>query len=168
MPLGRRVVLIGGGLVGCELAEFLLERGRSVCVLEEGDVLGVGFAHPRRWRVLFELREHGATLETGARVVEIGSKSVRFERVAEDGNGAVEEVEADSVLIATGLAPNDSLAEALRAEGLSVVEIGDGREIGYIEGAIHGGFDAAGPDLGRDRREGRVATFRSCARWPPQ
>ena len=36
MPVGRRVVILGGGLVGCELAEFLHERGRSVeSVLEQ-------------------------------------------------------------------------------------------------------------------------------------
>ena len=37
MPVGKRVVIVGGGLVGVELAEFLLDRGRHVTVLEEGD-----------------------------------------------------------------------------------------------------------------------------------
>src|SRR5690606_7642133 len=40
MPLGKRVVIIGGGLVGLELAEFLVERGRQVMVLEPGADLG--------------------------------------------------------------------------------------------------------------------------------
>ncbi len=143
MPLGRRVVLIGGGLVGCELAEFLVERRREVCVLEDGPVLGVGFAHPRRWRVLYELREHGVRLETGVRVLEIGSKSVRFERSSEDGSRSVEEIAADSVLLTTGLVANRTLSEALRNAGVPIVEIGDGMGVGYIEGAIHSGFDAA-------------------------
>ena len=143
MPLGRRVVVIGGGLVGCELAEFLIERGREVCVLEEGSVLGVGFAHPRRWRILYELREHGARLETEVRVLEIGSKTLRFERITTDGAQASEEIGADSVLFATGLVPNRALAKMLQSEQIPVVEIGDGTGVGYIEGAIHSGFDAA-------------------------
>ena len=52
MPIGRRVVIVGGGLVGIELAEFLAERGRRVSVLEEGRVMAAQMAHPRRWRGL--------------------------------------------------------------------------------------------------------------------
>lgn len=143
MPLGRRVVVIGGGLVGCELAEFLIEREREVCVLEEGSVMGVGLAHPRRWRVLYDLREHGARLETNVRVCEIGPKSLRFERITANGVSPGEEIAADSVLFATGLVPNRGLAEVLRAARVPVVEIGDGQGVGYIEGAIRSGFEAA-------------------------
>jgi len=143
MPLGRRVTIVGGGLVGCELAEFLIERGREVTVLEEGPVLGAGFAHPRRWRVLYELRGHGARLETGARVVEIGAKEVRFEQMGADGATEARSVPADNVLLATGLVENRALAASLEGQGFDVREIGDGTGVGYIEGAIHGGYEAA-------------------------
>jgi 2,4-dienoyl-CoA reductase (NADPH2) len=143
MPLGRRVAIVGGGLVGCELAEFLAERGREVTVFEEGEVFGVGFAHPRRWRVLYELREQGVRLEPGARVVEIGDGEVRFERKSESGGLTSETVSADHVLIASGLVENRELATALEREGFRVVEVGDGTGVGYIEGAIHGGYEAA-------------------------
>ena len=73
MPVGKRVVIIGGGLVGAELAEFLMERDRKVTVLEEGDKLALEMAHPRRWRVLGDLRDHGVALVTGARDIEIGA-----------------------------------------------------------------------------------------------
>lgn len=39
MPLGKRVSIIGAGLVGLELAEFLIERGREVTVLDPGNTL---------------------------------------------------------------------------------------------------------------------------------
>jgi NADH dehydrogenase FAD-containing subunit len=112
-------------------------------VLEEGSVLGVGFAHPRRWRILYELREHGVRLETDVRVREIGSNTLRFERITTDGVQAGEEIGADSVLFATGLVPNRALAKMLQSKQIPVVEIGDGTGVGYIEGAIHSGFDAA-------------------------
>ena len=44
MPLGKRVVIIGAGLVGLELAEFLLDRGREVTVLDPGTHPGTGAA----------------------------------------------------------------------------------------------------------------------------
>lgn len=52
MPLGKKVVIVGGGLVGLELAEFLLARGREVTVLEPTDKAGRELSIVRRWRVL--------------------------------------------------------------------------------------------------------------------
>lgn len=143
MPVGQEVCVIGGGLVGAELAEFLVERGRRVTVLEEGGTLAKEMALPRRWRVLEDLREQGVVLVKNARVSEIGDKSV-FYRVAVSDDGADDhEVAADTVVVATGLQANDALAA--RFEGLAgrVEVIGDCSGVGYIEGAIHDGFHAA-------------------------
>ena len=107
MPLGRRVAIVGGGLVGVELAEFLADRGRDVMVLEEGPILATEMAHPRRWRVLFDLREAGVTLLTGTRVLEIGESTVRIESTGAtpEAPPSVSEISADTVLLATGLEP---------------------------------------------------------------
>jgi 2,4-dienoyl-CoA reductase (NADPH2) len=144
MPIGPRVAIVGGGLVGAELAEFLVERGREVVVIEEGRVVGLEMAHPRRWRVLHELRENGVRLVTGARVREIGETTLRFESVAgPDAEPAVEEIPADTVILATGLVANPEPIERLRAAGVPLVAIGDATGVGYLEGAIHDGFRAA-------------------------
>ncbi|MFI5319606.1 MAG: FAD-dependent oxidoreductase [Myxococcota bacterium] len=144
MPVGKRVVIVGGGLVGAELAEFLCERGRDVVVLEESPTLAAEMAHPRRWRVLHELRAHGVRLHTRARVLEIGERTLRFELApAKEGAEAKrEEIAADTVILAAGLAPNPEPARALREAGVHVIEIGDATGVGYLEGAIHGGFQA--------------------------
>jgi 2,4-dienoyl-CoA reductase (NADPH2) len=143
MPVGRRVAVIGGGLVGVELAEFFAERGREVVVLEEGPIMATEMAHPRRWRVLHDLREAGVRLETRAHVLEITGSSVRFE-TREDAAAAPQASEArvDTVIVATGLAPNPG-AEALEGVAARVVVVGDAKGVGYIEGAIHDGFAAA-------------------------
>jgi 2,4-dienoyl-CoA reductase (NADPH2) len=143
MPVGKRVVVVGGGLVGVELAEFLATRGRDVMVLEEGAWLAVEMAHPRRARVLEDVRHEGVTFETNAKVLEIGAKNVRFERGGGEAPPEVIEVAADTVVVATGLVPNPGPAAALRAAGIELVEIGDATGVGYIEGAIHDGFRAA-------------------------
>jgi len=144
MPIGRRVVVVGGGLVGAELAEFLAERGRDVTVLEEGPVIAREMAHPRRWHVLHELREAGVRLVTRARVLAIGERVVRFEVAAKEGEAPrADEAPADSVILAAGLGPNPEPVKRLASASVPVVAIGDSTGVGYLEGAIHDGFRAA-------------------------
>jgi 2,4-dienoyl-CoA reductase-like NADH-dependent reductase (Old Yellow Enzyme family)/NADPH-dependent 2,4-dienoyl-CoA reductase/sulfur reductase-like enzyme len=135
MPLGTRVVVIGGGLVGVELAEFLSERGRTVTVIEESPNLATEMALPRRWRALYALREHGVRLLSGAVVEAITDDGVLYLQ-----HGEQQIAPADHVIIATGVAENRGLADALGGCGAAIHLIGDCRGVGYIEGAI---MDAA-------------------------
>lgn len=144
MPVGNRVVVVGGGLVGCEIAEFFAERGREVVVLEKGPVCATEMAHPRRWRVLYELREHGVKLVTDAEIVEIGADTVRYRAPETPGADPTEQAApADTVVLAIGLEANDEAARALEGAGVPVIPIGDVTGVTYIEGAIHDGFRAA-------------------------
>ena len=135
MPIGRRVVVIGGGLVGLELAEFLAERGRTVVVLEEGDKIGLEMAHPRRARAIHEARTHGVELVTGAEVV-----AIRKGRVQYRAGGDELSAEADHVVVASGVHPDRSLADQLTAAGFEVQVVGDAGAVGYIEGAVRSGY----------------------------
>jgi 2,4-dienoyl-CoA reductase-like NADH-dependent reductase (Old Yellow Enzyme family)/NADH dehydrogenase FAD-containing subunit len=141
MPMGKRIAIIGGGLVGAELAEFMAERGREVHVFEEGAVLALEMAHPRRWRVLHDLREAGVSLYPETRVLEIKDKTIRFEPTSQDK--PAQEIEIDGVVIATGLIANSETVEVLREAGLPIVVIGDAGGVGYLDGAIEDGFKAA-------------------------
>ena len=143
MPVGKNVVVIGGGLVGAEIADFLAERGRDVVILEEGSVLATEMAHPRRWRVLHELREAGVRLVTEAREIQIEKESVLFVAPDAPGNEAKpQRTSADTVVLATGLVANPA-ARNFDKMAPTVVPIGDATGVTYIEGAIHDGFRAA-------------------------
>ncbi len=133
MPVGKRVVVIGGGLVGLELAEYLAERGRRVTVLEEGKHLGLPMAMPRRWTAVRKAGDHGVVLVREAVVMSITRDAVRY-RVADQEL----EVDADNVIVASEVRADSSFAEELTARGLRVEVVGDAAEVGYIEGAIHG------------------------------
>jgi 2,4-dienoyl-CoA reductase (NADPH2) len=141
MPLGKRVIIVGGGLVGLELAEFLIVRGRQVCVLESSGHLGRELAIVRRWRVLHGIRVHGGQLLTGVSVTAIDGTRVRYQTA----EGEAAEVRGDSVVLASGATPDTRLSDALSSAGLKVVSIGDCQSLGYIEGAI-----AAGNRAGRE------------------
>ena len=137
MPIGKRVVVVGGGLVGVELAEYLAERGRRVTVLEEGDRVGMEMAHPRRARAVHEARSHGVVFVTGSELVEITRSAVTY-RVGED----TITTPADAVVIASGVHPDSSVAQQLADDGFEVRIVGDASSVGYIEGAIRSGYEA--------------------------
>lgn len=131
MPLGKRVVLIGGGLVGLELAEFLVERGRTVTVLEPSASLGAELSVVRRARLLPMLRSAGVTLEAQAVVQKITPKLVIYSQKDEE-----KEVLMDTTVISLGAANNMALANQLAELNIETHNIGDGNEVGYIEGAM--------------------------------
>ncbi|MBS0469401.1 MAG: FAD-dependent oxidoreductase, partial [Proteobacteria bacterium] len=135
MPLGKRVVVIGGGLVGLELAEFLLARGRQVTVLEPGTHPGTELPIVRRWRVVEAVQAHGQ-LHLQAQVQRIERKQVLWL----DKKGQEQRTEADSVVLALGAEPDAGVAEQLQAlTSVPVQRLGDSATLGYIEGAMHTG-----------------------------
>ena len=138
MPLGKRVVIIGGELVGIELAEFLHERGRTVTVIEEAPRMGKGLTLVRRMRILSELAEHGVTLAAGASEIAIAKDAVSY--VSADGVRRA--ADCDTVIVAKGAVGDQTLADALRGEGFAVQVIGDANGVGYIEGAMRGAYEA--------------------------
>jgi 2,4-dienoyl-CoA reductase-like NADH-dependent reductase (Old Yellow Enzyme family)/NADPH-dependent 2,4-dienoyl-CoA reductase/sulfur reductase-like enzyme len=138
MPLGNRIVIIGGELVGLELAEFLTERGRAVTVLEEASRMGDGLQLVRRMRLLAELTEHGVALHAGVRDVRIEDALVRC--MGTSGQEIV--AHADHVIVAQGATANPAVTDELRAAGMDVRAFGDCTGVGYLEGALRGAADA--------------------------
>lgn len=140
MPVGKSVVIIGGDLVGLELAEFLVERGRRVTVIDDNPKFGAGLQIVRRWRVLDELRHSGVSLRPNHSGIAIEDGSVTA--IDPDTNAPVS-FDADTVIIAKGATGDTHLADALQAAGHKVHPIGDCTGIGYIEGAIRAGAEVA-------------------------
>ncbi|MSO58901.1 MAG: oxidoreductase [Ilumatobacteraceae bacterium] len=115
LPLSKDITVVGGGLVGLELAEFLATRGRTVTVVEEQAQLGLPMAMPRRWTAVQNATRHGVQLRRSSTDV-IASKDV---------------------IIANNVVAAAPIADELRTAGMLVHVIGDAHDIGYIEGAIH-------------------------------
>ena len=132
------MVVVGGSLVGLELAEFLAERGRTVTLLEPGGQVGLPMAMPRRWTAVRRAGEHGVTILRHASLERITPTDVHYR--TRDGERSVP---ADAVVVATDVRPQASLAEALRGRGVDVHVVGDAGEVGYIEGAVHSAWRTA-------------------------
>ena len=139
LPMGKDVVVIGGSLVGLELAEFLAQRGRRVTLLHEEQPLGLPMAMPRRWTAVRAAGEHGVAIH----------RRVTLDRITEAGvewteRGEHRSARADMVIYAEGTAADAPLATALRAAGLEVDVVGDAGEVGYLHGAVHSAWRVAG------------------------
>jgi NADPH-dependent 2,4-dienoyl-CoA reductase/sulfur reductase-like enzyme len=132
MPLQKDIGIVGGGLVGIEIAEFLIERRRSVTVLEPSATLSPELSIVRRARVIHLLREHGCDMLTNATVSHIDQAGVHYEHKEQKHC-----IKADQVIIAQGADSDTQVGERVKGDGYSVTTIGDCRSIGYLDGAIH-------------------------------
>ncbi|MCI8652952.1 MAG: FAD-dependent oxidoreductase [Angelakisella sp.] len=137
-PVGKKVVVIGGGLVGTETALDLAENGHSVTLVEMlpkimKDVAVTDFlAYSERiaktdMRILTETRLE-EVLDNGARV-----SSKKGEEI----------LEADTVILALGLKAEQGLYNELQAAGKEVCLVGDAMKAGKIFDAIHTAYRAA-------------------------
>jgi 2,4-dienoyl-CoA reductase (NADPH2) len=132
LPLGRRVTIIGGELVGLELAEFLAERGRKVTVVDDARRPGKGLYLVRRLRLLDELEHLGVVILNNASQINIGEQVVNYTNY----RGQQRSVAADHVIVAKGATGDTALADQFKAAGMSAHAIGDATGVTYIEGAI--------------------------------
>jgi NADPH-dependent 2,4-dienoyl-CoA reductase/sulfur reductase-like enzyme len=139
LPMGHDVVVIGGSLVGLELAEFLSDRGRKVTLLHEEQQLGLPMAMPRRWTAVKHATQGGVDIHRRVTLTRITESSVEWT----EGEGEAHSAKADMVIYAEGTHSDTSLADALGAAGLSVEVVGDAGAVNYIHGAIHSAWDVA-------------------------
>ncbi|MFC1965039.1 NAD(P)/FAD-dependent oxidoreductase, partial [Chloroflexota bacterium] len=138
MPVGKRVVIIGGAMQGIELAEFLIRRGRKVTIVESSEELGYEMQMDDKVHTLAWL-EDKCTMMTGVRYEEITDKGL----VITTREGKIELIEADSVVPATLLGPDTELLKALEGTAKEVYPIGDSREPHLIRTAIADGSKIA-------------------------
>lgn len=133
---GQRVVVVGGGSTGCEIAEFLAEKGKHVTILEMLARIGADYGPMNRWVVIDRLIAAGIRMETGVKAEAITEKGVSVVRA-----GLYPEFfEADSVVFAVGMAPNETVAHDLTDKVSTVFKIGDVDKVAGITEAIESGF----------------------------
>lgn len=136
---GRRVAIIGGELVGCETALYLLDRGKQVTIMRRGARLATRVNRSLREPMLERLRVKGATILTGVEYEEISSDGVMIK----DSAGNRRMVGADTVVLATGARPDDELAKLLKGKVPKLVRVGDCVMPRGIREAVEEGYRAA-------------------------
>lgn len=168
IPTGREVVIIGGGSVGLETAVYLASKGtispqqlyfltlhqaeapdtllelitkgvKKVTVLEMAPRMGQDVGPSTRWVLMKDLHTRGIQLITKATMKEIQDQCV----VYTDADGEDVILPADTVVLAMGARPENSLAKALEDSGVEIRTIGDAAKVGRIGEAVEAGFNLA-------------------------
>lgn len=138
---GSTVVVIGGGAVGIETAEVLAAEGKKVTVVEMLEAVGADISGTILPGVLAILQEREVEILTRHKLKGIRDNEV----VLEEPGGDEIVVAAETVVLAVGTTPDDSIVGRLNEAGISTSVIGDccGEAPGSIEKAIRDGFSAA-------------------------
>lgn len=137
---GDHVVVIGGGLVGCETAVHISEKAEAVTILETQPEILYQVPHPRNndQKLKMLLAEADVKTITGIRVKEIFADRVEFQ-----DNDDIRTIPCDTVVIAAGFKADHALEEALEQAGVSVQSVGDAVKPRKVYDAVHEGFHAA-------------------------
>ena len=135
---GERVVVIGGGSVGAETADFLLGHYKDVTLVEMLSEIAADAEKVNRKVLLRSLGEKGAKIRILTRATLILAEGVEVEF-----GGLKEILAADTVVLATGVLPKNELEPALRALPVEFHKVGDCKEPRKAIDAIHEGFQVA-------------------------
>jgi 2-enoate reductase len=132
--VGDKVVIIGGGLTGCEIAYELFLEGKTPAIVEMQDDLittkGICLANTSYLRDCFKTNQVPVHLETG--VVEIKDNAV----TVKDKDGNIFDIEADNVILSVGYNPAPAFP---KSKGVHV--IGDASKVGNLRTVIWGAWD---------------------------
>jgi 2,4-dienoyl-CoA reductase-like NADH-dependent reductase (Old Yellow Enzyme family)/thioredoxin reductase len=132
----KTVVIIGGGLIGCETAEYLCKKNKHVYLIEMQKHIACDVGQNVRPFLIKRLYQHeNIHILTTSRVSGITSKGVSL-----DKKGKEHFIDADVIVAAIGLSPNNSLIHALKQKHPNVFAAGDCVKPRRIMDAIHEGY----------------------------
>lgn len=136
---GRKIVIIGGGSVGCETADYLaplindlFPRNRDVTILEMADGVMMNESGPGRSLLVRRMMEKGVKIITSAKVDSVTETEINYTQ--DDVTHTIKD--ADTLIFAAGYKKNQAVEEMLEESGLNYHMIGDAHEIGNIKTAI--------------------------------
>lgn len=134
------VAVIGGGMVGCETAEYLAARGCKVSVIEMMDKIAAGESTTILPTLLENYKTYGVEQYPSHKVKEFRMDAV----VCENKDGAEVTIPCDHIVLAMGARSNEFDAAALEAANIPVYSIGDAAgKAADISNAIRTGYDTA-------------------------
>lgn len=137
VPVGKEVTIIGAGLVGCETAVVLAEKGKKVTLVEMADHVLPEPVFIQNAMMLNQLLNHtNITAKTSTKLMEIKEDHVLVQCSEQE-----EDIACDTVVLAMGFVPNTDLYEALK-EDYTIVNVGDSVKVRKVLDAVSEAYDA--------------------------
>lgn len=143
---GRKVVVIGGGSVGCETADYLaplvndlFPRNREIILLEMADGIMLQESGPGRSLLTQRMMKKGIQIHCKAKVEKVEAEKIYYTENGEEHCIS----DADTLVLAMGYRPDSKLEETLKKANVSYHLIGDAKKVGNIKDAITEGYQIA-------------------------
>lgn len=138
-PVGDKVIVVGGGLVGCEIAYGYAKEGKNVTIVEALDELMKTNNVPamNKTMLLDAFEYYGTKVLTSARLNAVTDNGAAVTLA----DGTQTTLEADNVIMSVGYRPLKSIAQELVGCGAELYEIGDGAKVGNILTCIRDAFE---------------------------
>lgn len=137
--INSRVVVIGGGFVGCETADFISDHGYEVIIIEALDEIARGMERLHKSFVLKRLENKCVRVVTKAIVKEIKENCILIKK----NNKEIKLENVNSIVLALGYESNDKIGFLSNNRNIAVYKIGDYKKPDNILNAIHEGFRLA-------------------------
>jgi len=118
---GQNVIIVGGGLVGCETGLYLAQKGKNVTIIDMLPEVAQDVIFMSKFSLLQALSDKGIKTQGGLKLKEVTDKGI----LVEDVNGNIKELNCDTVVISTGLRSDDTLYNELLDEVDEIYKIGD-------------------------------------------
>ncbi|SMC76214.1 FAD-dependent oxidoreductase [Papillibacter cinnamivorans] len=170
MP-GKNVVVVGGGSVGCETAQYLAHRGsispeelyfltvhraetpekidymvnhsdRAVTIIEIAKRIGAGFELGTGWPIFKDLKRLNVRQHALTKITDIRNQTV-YAQMEKDGAVTNLEIPCDTIVLAVGSHPDNALYESLKDRLPRVYALGDSKKVGKVQDAIQDAVDLA-------------------------
>jgi 2,4-dienoyl-CoA reductase-like NADH-dependent reductase (Old Yellow Enzyme family)/thioredoxin reductase len=119
--VGKEVVILGGGLTGCDVAEVLADKGKKATIIEELDTIVPSETHVQRISLKSRLASKGVTWLSGVKCEEVTDEGTAIT----DGRGKRKVIEADTIVVAVGLESRRTLAAQLTGKVSALYTVGD-------------------------------------------
>lgn len=130
---GEKVAIIGGGSSGCELAEFLADRGNEVTIIEQAAQLALGLENMTRLDLLTRIKAKGIGSKTAATVKEMKENELIIYR---QKDAQEESLLVDRIILACGYIADQKFYEAVKEQVENVYIIGDASKARGVKEAL--------------------------------
>jgi 2,4-dienoyl-CoA reductase-like NADH-dependent reductase (Old Yellow Enzyme family)/thioredoxin reductase len=139
IALGKKILVVGGGGIGAEVADYLSENGKEVTLIEMREGIALDLVGHLQHFLNTRLKAKGVQILTSTKVIRFEKESLWVE----DSEGKKKLEGFDSIVVALGSAPNNELAESIRDRVSELYVIGDASKPREVMEALLEGEEVA-------------------------
>ena len=140
VEVGEEIVVAGGGMVGCETAEFLAERGKKITIVEMLNDIATDVEPITRKLLLRRLSDRNMKILTNSVIYEITEEGIS---IIDKKSNRRKSIKTENVILSLGARPNDKLVKELKGKVRELYAIGDCVRPSRIWDGIYEGFQIA-------------------------